>query len=79
MWPKEAVDLAPCRSKANKQARLGKGKFALFQMLATGVGEGDICPKAYFPHPWQAGSESFYRQSVCVGGGDTHRKQPSQI
>ena len=52
MLPKEAVDLAPCRSKANKQARLGKGKFALFQMLATGVGEGDgYLSKGLLPLP----------------------------
>ena len=41
---------------------LWKGKFTLFQMLATEVGErADSSPKADTPH-WQPVGKSFYRQ-----------------
>ena len=42
-----------------------KGKFVLFQTLATGLGEGGghICAKAdYPPHSRQVVGESFYRE-----------------
>ena len=42
-------DLAARHLKAIKEARLVKGKFALFWMLATGECGTDVCPKTDCP------------------------------
>ena len=50
----------PRHSKANKQARW-KGKFALFRMLATGVGEDRCLSKGGSPSTDNQRGKSFYR------------------
>ena len=55
----ESGDLAARRSKVNKEANCWKGKFALFQRLATGLGEGRLLSKGRLPH-WQSVAKSFY-------------------
>ena len=50
--------------KPVNRPRWWKGKFALSLMLATGRGEGGRhLSKGRLPHPWEAGGESFYKQS----------------
>ena len=51
-----------------------KGKFALFQMLATVV--VDVCPKADSPTLATSGARAFIDGS---GGGDYMHKQHSQL
>ena len=54
-----------------------KGKFALFQMLATeGGGWFTSIQRLTHPFPRQAGDESIYRQS---GGGGYMQKQHSHL
>ena len=56
-----------------------KGTFALFQMLATGTGEGGgHLSKGQFPPspPLTVGGESFYRQT---GGRVYMQKQHSHL
>ena len=66
MW---GVQLLPVQEPVNRSG-WWKGKFALFQMQATG-GEGCGHPSKAnsppTPTPWQAGSESIYRQSQGRG------------
>ena len=64
--PKECVDLAAHRSKANKQASLVERKVC-FISNAGSWGRGrvaDICPKADSPPPGNQLGKSSYRQSV---------------
>ena len=53
--PKDVVGPAACCSKANKQSGCWKGKFALFQLLATGGGGWQTSVQRLTPTPnhWQ--------------------------
>ena len=52
-----------------------KGKFALFQMPATGGRGWQTSVQRLISHPQQAGGESFYRQ--IVGGSHAETAQSS--
>ena len=70
-----------CFSTQKPVSRPGwlKGKFALFQMLATGgwCGEQACMSKGWLPQPWWAGGENLYRH--IAGGGGYMQKQHSLL
>ena len=69
----ERWDPAARHQKPTNRLDWWKGKFVLFQMLATGVGRAVICPKADSPYPAKQRVRAF------IGEGFYRQKQHSQL